>query len=321
MPSEATDNSCVSFLLLPNEILEIILLEASSISSSGNSLSTDWRDTQFSIRDLHLLSTICRRFCHMLLPRIYRDVRLTHGSNKSRLQFLRLLPSYGHFCQNLTIRIVGMRGYFCASLRQYCKHLTNLRVLQLGVHLDGGERTCSDCFREIRDPTTMGTQQLTHWKNLCAALPRVTELHLHGFTWADAAVGFPNMHLSTVRTFGFHPTAPSSMPSLSIAHTFNLAFPGLVNITFPVFWCPDLDLVRVAFANRRLENITITKQMNYFSQTNACLELLLELNAASLTSLIIISDEYLGLSRKRAALLCLTSLILDNVPIGELNWS
>jgi len=126
MPSEATDNSCVSFLLLPNAILEIILLEASSISSSGNSLSTDWRDTQFSIRDLHLLSTICRRFRHMLLPQIYRDVDLTHGSNKSRLQFLRLLPSYGHFCQTSLFASLGWEGTSArrcvniASISQIC---------------------------------------------------------------------------------------------------------------------------------------------------------------------------------------------------------
>jgi hypothetical protein len=206
-------------------------------------------------------------------------------------------------------------------------------VLELAVHLadespGGKQYKCSrgwvdTCIDEIPNTTTMNTKELYHWKDLCAALPRVTELHLRGFAWSDAAAGFTNVHLSAVRNLNLQLAAPAHRWILPTARAFNLAFPSLVNITFPSHWCPTVAWVHTAFANRQLQNITITSpEHDHDHRCFGCgwgesIELLLTLNATSLISLSLSSDMCLQLSNKRTALPYLTSLILDHVDFDD----
>jgi hypothetical protein len=243
---------------------------------------------------------------------------------------------YGQWCQKLALRIPGPGDSLCELielLHQQCKYLTSLRVLILDVRLDESAYASDKRYESfdislLPSKTKMGAREVRCWKELCSALPRLVELHLHGFLWSDAALGFAKADLSSVRTFGLNLHAPSL--SAATARTFHQAFLGLVNITFPRKWCPDSAWVRQAFAGRRLQKIIVSGVVSwesYFNDGHVCssevcnwaeaFEELLELNAASLTSLKITSDVILEMSPERVALPRLTSLVFEGIDFNN----
>jgi hypothetical protein len=315
----------VPFFLLPDEIIEIILLE-----EYNNHLITDRCDMSFSFflkiysRKIQLFSTICRRFRQILLPKIYRNISVTptRKSDLSRVpHFFPLTSFYGHFCQELRLRIPETGARFCNltdSLRQHSKYLINLRVLSIRLYHEAlpGRRKIQFLCHHLMEVPDLSPEELCHWQDLCTALPRVTKFDLYGFTWSDAVAGFSRAHLPTIQMLQMHLAAPTPTLTLSTARALNSTFSGLVDITLLACWCPDTTWVRTAFANRRLQNITVDHSTDCLCLSNnrgASLELLLELNAHSLTSLTITTNICFELSPERAALPCLTSLILRDV--------
>jgi hypothetical protein len=160
------------------------------------------------------------------------------------------------------------------------------------------------------------------------ALPDVSELHLHGFTWSDAAAGF--------RLAGAKPSITklcldladsAERPTLETARTFNPTFAGLVNISLSARLCPTPAWIRQAFASRRLQSIEIGDSLHSRYGGHQCvhkscewtssMEALVELNATSLTSLTIHCELSPMLSFKRSAFPSLTTLTLEGMEVPD----
>jgi hypothetical protein len=315
-----------ALLCLPDEILEAAITEALPGVPADFTSDSLWDSTQYA-NDVHNLSQICRRVRRILLPKLYRFVRLLKPNNKCRLSFLELASMHGHMCEKLAFRIPGAGASFCTLvelLRDRCKDFTNLRTLQLDLRLNDDANSSeqpykSSCVSVDPSHRKMAARELHCWKDLCSALPGLSELHLHGFLLSDAVAGFAKAELSSIRTLGLSLAAP--VLSSTTASTFNRAFPGLVDITFPCKWYPSTAWISQAFAGRRLERIVVSGKQSSnvvgrsFDGCNwaASIELLLELNALSLTSLTISSDKCGELASERSPLPYLTSLVFNGV--------
>lgn len=275
------------------------------------------------MKELHILSTTCRRFRRILLPKIYHTVNLQQCNNEPRLHFLSLTPSYGHLCRDLALRIAGIGSNFrtvVKTLREQCKHLTNLRSLDLDIRLLDGIK----CPGKSLDSNVMSATDLRYWKDLCATIPHVTELHLNSLTLSDAAKGFAKADLSSVRTLSLRLPAP--VFTMISSRSLNRAFTGLVNILLPHQWCPDPDWIRQAFANRDLQSVTI-ESTGAFGHRHVCtsgrcnwaasITLLVELNSTSLTSLTIGTRMCLMLSLEQISFPSLTTLRLHHYPFRK----
>ena len=285
-----------------------------------------WDSSRYYVNDVHSLSRVCRRVRRILLPKLYRFVRLLKPSNKRRLSFLELAPMYGHMCEMLAFRIPGAGASFCTLvelLRERCKHFTNLRTLKLDIRLDddvnsSDNRYDSSSVSKIPSHRKMTARELHCWKDLCSALPRISELHLYGFVLSDAVAGFTKAELPSIRILGLNLAAPAL--SVTTASMFNRAFPGLVNITFPRKWCPFPAWISRAFSGKRLERIVVNAPSDVdehsclFGGCNwaASIECLLELNALSLTSLTFSSYKW-ELASERSPLPYLTTLVFNDV--------
>lgn len=306
----------ISLLSMPDELLKISLFEA---LQQPNWRASTWISSD--VKEIHLLSMTCQKFRRILLPKIYHTVNLRQLSNEPRLHFLSLTPSYGHLCQYLALRISGTGSNFriiVEALREHCKYLTNLHTLNLDIQLLDGIK----CPEKSLDSNIMGATELRYWKNLCATLPRITELDLNGLTWSDAVKGFAKVDLSSVRTLSLHVPAPQL--TMISARFLNCAFTELINISLTQQWCPDPDWVRQAFANRKLQSIAIKGTgANAFSHKHACITgrcswaasvmLLIRLNSTSLTSLTIGTYMCLMLSLRQIPLTRLITLKLQYV--------
>jgi hypothetical protein len=168
-----------SILFLPDELVERICVQA-----------VEERLGCHQPLEFHHMSKICRRIRIILLPRIYRDVFL---HNKGQFPFLLLTPAYGHLCRSITLSISGSSPQIFTLFTPQCANLTRLQVLRL--HIQSNENSSAvNCLssRGRKQPVApaMNFARLTAWKRVCAVLPRVSELHLHGFTWSDIAEGF-----------------------------------------------------------------------------------------------------------------------------------
>jgi len=96
-----------------------------------------WASLRYA-NHVHNLSRVCRRIRKILLPKLYRFVRLLQPNNIRRLSFLELIPMYGHICEKLAFRIPGGGSFstLVGLLSNQCKYFTNLRVLELDIRLD-----------------------------------------------------------------------------------------------------------------------------------------------------------------------------------------
>jgi hypothetical protein len=328
-----------SLLSLPDETLDAVLSEALPDDYGTLSLSarTSMRGIQQYATAVRSLSQICRRVRQLLLPKLYHIVSLVSPNNKRRMAFLELVPSYGRMCRKLALRIPGRGESFLKLvelLHHQCEHLTSLQTLVLDIRLDdnadASDKTWeSSDISTVPSGTRMGRRELQCWKDLCARLPKLSELHLHGFLLSDAVIGLAGAELSSIRTLGLNLGAPAL--SAVAPRTFNLAFSGLVDVTFPHRWCPSPAWVRQAFAGRRLEKIAVSGSVPWttfrYDDEHECsspvcnwakaFELLLEVSAPSLTSLTITLQLCLQMSAERVALPCLTSLVLEGIDFDD----
>jgi hypothetical protein len=182
----------------------------------------------------------------LLLPKLYHFVPLLSPNNKHHMAFLELMPSYSWMCRKLAFRIPGCGASFLKLvelLHRQRKHFTNFQALVLDIRLDddadeSDKKYELSCTSEKPSSTKMGGKELRCWKELCAMLPQLTELHLYGFLLSDAAVSWARAELSSTHTLSLNLGAPAL--SAATARTFNLTFSGLVDITFPQRWCPSL---------------------------------------------------------------------------------
>jgi len=189
----AHSHNLKALLCLPDEILEAAITEALPGVPADFTSNSLWDSTQYA-NDVHSLSQICRSVHRSLLPKLYRFVRLLRPNNKRRLSFLDLAPMHGHICEKLAFRIPGAGASFCTLvelLRDRCKDFTNLRTLQLDLRFDDNanssdKRYESSCVSVDPSDRKMTARELHCWKDLCSALPRLSELHLHGFLLSDA---------------------------------------------------------------------------------------------------------------------------------------
>jgi hypothetical protein len=314
VPPSRQRSSKGSILFLPDEIVEQICVANIEVGAKSQTL----------VRELHVLSTICQRIRNILLPHIYRHVVV---DSKMHFPFCQLTPTYGHLCESLTLYIAGSIHLIFETLTPQCAYLSRLQVLRL--HIQQGDKSSStECFSpyELVTPDAMTPTQLIAWKGLCKALPDVSELHLHGFTWSDAATGFWRAgEKPSITKLCLDLTESERRPTPRIARIFNDTFSGLVNISLPNRFCPTPAWIYQAFASRMLQSIEIgdsvhSRNVGHHCRRTSCnwtswMEALVELNAASLTSLTIQCNLSLRLSFEQSAFLSLTTLALDGMEV------
>lgn len=334
----AVFRSVANILNIPDNILEIIVLQ------DHNRDYSRWeRPSQY--KHIRQLSTTCRRFRKILLPVIYRSVFMI-GTRKGAEAFFDLMPVYGRFCQQLAIRLPGRGLDFCSladTMRCQRKHLSNLDLLELVIQLDGdgvtGEspshKTSSWSTDILRKPCalTMVKQELDSWKALANVLNGVKELRLHGFMLADAANGFQGAVMSSVRDLFVQLGAPKTFQA-SIAKQLCIAFPNVVGITLPAAWCPNPAWIRHACSGWHLQRINVGHDIGTWPSSSheadghashsgsSCkwagsLEVLLELQSSSLTSLTLSTPMCAELRLANTALPHLTSLTLRYIEFDD----
>ena len=199
-----------SLLSLPDETLDDVLGKALPDDCGTLAFSPKvslWEIKQYTTAVLSL-SQICHQVCRMLLPKLYLIIPLLGLNNKHRMAFLELMPNYSRMCQKLALHIPGCGASFLKLVEllcHQCKHLTSLQVLVLDIRLDDDAEELdkkyeSSCISQVPSSTRMRDKELQCWKDLCAGLPRLSKLQLHRFLLSDAAIGFAEAELSSIRT-------------------------------------------------------------------------------------------------------------------------
>ena len=228
---------------------------------------------------------------------------------------------YGHLCRSVTLHISGSNPHNFTLFTLQCEYLTGLQVLRLHIQPNEESSSVPTCIKTL-DATALNFAGRMAWKSLFLALPGVSELQLYGFTWTDAAEAFKASGPKPgITKLSLDIAASAARPTLHTAHTFNRIFPGLISISLPTHWCPTPAWIRRAFASRRLQSIEVREYgyRCYYSTPDFCkesctwtssMEALVELSAASLTSLTISCSFSPTLSFKQSAFPSLTTLTL-----------
>lgn len=214
------------------------------------------------MRQLTERSGTCRRFRRILLPRIYREVKLLRIRNQAKIVFFELMPKYGHLVHSLHIRIQEeQNGHLLRLLHDACSSLTSLKVLVLDIRLDPLSTNERDAMwgtpqiSHLSSSTPMNHSQRTFWGALCMYLPRsLLELHLHGFTWSDAVHGLKQTSLPDLHCLALHLDADVPWPSTSSVFQ---NFPKVTDIAFPATWCPGPEWLQDVSRDRPLERLAI----------------------------------------------------------------
>lgn len=98
--------------------------------------------------------------------------------------------------------------------------------------------------------------QKHEWMGVCSCIPpSLQELHIHGFTWADAAEGLKAARLPNLHCLDIHLHESCASPDMPFHDTSSVFanFPIMTDLTIPATWCPSSSWFADVLADRLTE--------------------------------------------------------------------